>query len=172
MTNLLPDIAKAGIQLVAVSIAGGAVAYWYSRLQKRRDVILTILRDFTALHGEFLALRFRANSLYVKNSGYADKRIPSNLPLTEDQLTIEERFCFTTACSLIGRSSALKPILSEVCPDSKPDIELLFTKYHDWRRRLHARSPVLQSEEGETEDSYSQLHDAYRRITIDLRSAI
>lgn len=167
--QLLNEIAKFLLQLLFIGILGGAVSWFYSKLQKAREMRIQIIREFSELHGQFIALRYEYNSFHIKWKG---KRSADHHPLDDNQANIEKWKCYQRACSLIGRFQGLKPLLVENFHKCTDDIEFIFAKYQDWRRHIGGDKPILQHKDGKNEDGYNDLRHRYNRVVKCMRRRI
>lgn len=152
-------------QLLVLGILGGVITLFYARLQRNRELRLQVMREFAALHGRFVALRFRMNSFYL-HTGQQDH------PLTTDEIRIERWKGYQEACELIGQFVGLKPLLISTFPDTSEHVEFLHSKYQEWRRRLRSNQPILQAPEGKSDEEYHRLRDAYGRSIQNMRNEI
>lgn len=117
--NLTDELIKSILQLMILGILGGLVTWFFSHLQKNREIQLQLLHDYSRLHGHFVSLRYEYNSFYIERDG---KRSAKFHPLTEEEMRQERWKYFQKACGLIGEIQALKPLISEVFPDTHDDI--------------------------------------------------
>jgi hypothetical protein len=46
----MTDTVKLAMQLVMLGVLGGAVSWYYSKIQKQRELRITLLKDFSHLH--------------------------------------------------------------------------------------------------------------------------
>jgi len=167
--QLVIDGARLVLQLIILGIVGGAVTWFYSRLQKNRDLRRDLLKELASLHGRFIALRYRFNSFYVEWSG---SRSPDNHPLKEDERRLQRWKHYEEACSLIGEFQALRPLLSAQYPDLSDDFNFIYQKYQDWRRRIGAGRPILQELDAKSEDAFHELRDRYGKLASDIRKRL
>jgi hypothetical protein len=152
------EIIKLVFQLFILGILGGAVTWYYSRLQKNREIRISILKEFASLHGRFISLRFQANYFYVE---WRDGREASTHALSDEERRIEKWKQYQSACSLIGEFVGLKPLIIKYFPETSKEVEFLHSKYQDWRRRIGGGQLILQQVDGKNEESYNKLKDAY-----------
>ena len=167
--NIIDETVKALLQLVVLGVIGGAVAWFFSQLQNKKELKLSTLREFAELHGQFMALRYEFNSFYIQWKG---QRGADFHPLTEEEQRIEKWKYYKQACHLLGEFQSLRPIIVEVFPQTKEDIDYLFTKYQDWRRRTGSGKPILQELDGKNEESYNELRNHYNQAVKHMRKAI
>lgn len=166
---LLNEIIKFFLQLIIISILGGAVSWFYSKQQKNREMRTQILREFSEIHGQFIALRYEYNSFHVKWQG---KRSVVYRLLNDSQVDTEKWGCYQRACSLIGKFQGLKPLLHENFQECADDIEFIFSKYQDWRRRIRVDKPILQHFDGKNEEGYNDLRYRYSQAVKCMRKKI
>jgi hypothetical protein len=169
MTIFLLEIIKLLFQLLILGVLGGAVTWYYSKIQKNREMRILIVKEFASLHGRFISLRFQANSFYVERR---DGRGPSTHVLSDEERRVEKWKQYEYACSLMGEFVGLKPLILTYFPQSKVEIEFLHSKYQDWRRLIGRGQPILQQEDGKNEESYNKLKDAYNDIIGKMRVKI
>ena len=84
--QILSDLIKLTLQLILIGVAGGAVSWFYSSIQKQRELRISLLKEFAALQGRFVSLRFRFNSFHVEWKGARNKE---NHPLNEEEIRKE-----------------------------------------------------------------------------------
>lgn len=154
------EFLRFAIQLLIVGILGGAVSWLYSRVQKNREIRISILKEFASLHGRFVSLRFQVNSFHVKGRGARS----ANHPLNSEEMRVKSWEQFQTACSLIGEFVGLKPLIIAYFPAVTEDIEFLHAKYQDWRRRIEGAQPIFQHVDGKNEEPYNELRNRYTLI--------
>ncbi len=166
LASLLPKLIDLIAQLLVLGVAGGAVAWLYSRRQRNRDLRLSTIRELAGLHGRFIALRFRANSFHIEWRGR-----PTH-PLNEDEARLARWDLYQEACNLIGEFHGLKPMLIELFPDTVEDVDFLHQRYQDWRRQLGANKPVLQDLDGKSHENYRTLREKYARVMSAMRKRV
>lgn len=169
MTEILRQLLGYAGQLLVLGVFGGAVTWFYARLQRNRDLRLQLLRDFASLHGRFVALRYRANSFYVQ---WSEDRSPTTHPLSDEERRLERWKLYEETCELIGEFIGLQPIVLATFPTTTEDVNTLHRTYQEWRRTLGANRPILQNTDGKSEDAYHLLRDAYARVVRQMRSSI
>ncbi len=167
--NFGNEIAKYVLQLLVLGVLGGGVTWFYTRLQKNKELRLRVLREFALLHGKFIALRYEFNSFHVQHHG---KRSPKFHPLKEDEIRVERWKYFQQACRLIGEFQSMKSLIVETFPETADNIHFLFSKYQDWRRLIQANKPILQSLDGRNKKSYNELRERYNQIIRQMRKKI
>ena len=167
--NLTDKLIEALIQLLALGILGGGVAWLYARFQRNRELRLQVLQEFASLHGRFLSLRFQFNSFYID---WPDKRRANFQPLTVDEVRKEKWRCYQEACNLLGEFQGIKPLIISNFPEVSDGIALIHAKYHDWRRRTGGDRPILQKKDGENESGYAELRSAYDKTIREMRQTI
>lgn len=168
-STLLEEILKSIVQLVLLGVLGGAISWFYSRLQKNWELKIQILRDFTSLHGKFISLRYEFNSFYIKWSGKRSARFHH---LTEEEIRLEKWEFFRQSCSLIGEIQGLRPMIVESFPKTAEDINYLFGKYQDWRRCIGGDKPILQEANGQNDESYDEIRNRFNRVVKEMRRRI
>lgn len=155
-------------QLVVLTLIGGLISRYYAQTQKRRQIRKNVLEQFAAIHGAFISLRFKYNSLYItweKNRGVGTH------PLRElpEQKEAERWRFYQEACDLIGRFQALKPLLIAFFPKYTGPINELHQYYQTWRRAMGRGEPVLQESDGASTDNYRKMRDTYLDILVYLQ---
>ena len=168
-TIVIDELVKDLLQLGVLGLLGGAVTWFYAKLQMRHDLRFRVLREFAALHGKFIALRYEFNSFYVQQRS---KRSAQFHPLTKDEIRLERWHYFQRACQLIGEFQGLKPVIIESFPKTADDVYFLFSKYQDWRRCIQADRPILQETNGKNEQAYDELRKRYGRVIRRMRSKV
>jgi len=167
--NIMDELVKSLLQLIVIGVFGGAVAWFYSRLQKNWELKIRVLRKFSEIHGRFIALRYEFNSFYIQWKG---KRSAKFHPLSEDEMRVERWKYFQQACALIGEIQGLQSVMTEVFPATAEDIGFLFSKYQDWRRRIQADRPILQNINGKNEEAYNELRHRYKSVIRHMRKKL
>lgn len=157
------------MQLIILGIAGGGISWFYTRMQKRRELRRDLLRDFSSLYGRFLSLRYRFNSFHIE---WSNNRSPENHPLNENERRQEMWKHFEEACALIGEFQGLKPLLTSQYPEMADHVTFIYSKYQDWRRRIAAGKPILQEIDGRSEDSFKELRDRYGLVIRNMRKKL
>jgi len=140
------------------------------RLKDNNELKIQVLREFTDLHGKFMSLRYQYNSFFIywKNSS----RSAELHPLNDEQKNTERWRYFQESCALLGEFHGMKPLLISAFPKAKQDIEFLYEKYQDWRRRTNGNRPILQYANGRNEEAYNEVQDAYIRTIKHMRRNI
>jgi len=167
--NFIAECIRLLLQLIIFGIVGGGVSWYYTRLQKRRELRRDLLKDFSSLYGRFLSLRYRFNSFHIKWSRF---RSPNNHPLTEDERRLERWKHYEEACTLLGEFQGIRPLITSQYPELVDDINFIYSKYQDWRRRIGAGKPVLQEIDGKSEDSFKELRDRYGYVVHIMRKKL
>jgi len=167
--SITNELIKYFLQLMVLGLLGGAITWFYSRLQKYHELRLRILKEFATLHGQFIALRYEFNSFYIE---WHSKRSARFHPLTQDEIRIERWHYFQRACRLIGEFHGLKPVIIEVFPETADDVHFLFSKYQDWRRCIQAGKPILQEIDGRNTQAYNELRERYSRVVRRMRKKV
>lgn len=167
--ELVIEFGRLLLQLVVLGILGGAITWFYARLQQHRDIRRDLLREFSALYGRFLSLRYRFNSFYVEWSG---SRNPENHPLTEDERRRERWKHYEEACELLGQFHGVRPLLTSQYPDLSDDVNSIYQKFQDWRRSIGAGKPILQELDGKSKDAFKELREIYARVLSTIRKRL
>ncbi len=167
--KIISDCILLLLQLIILGVVGGGVSWFYTRLQKRRELRRDLLKDFSSLYGRFLSLRYRFNSFHIEWSG---TRSPENHPLTEEERRQERWRHFEEACALIGEFQGLRPLLTSQYPEMSDHVNFIYSKYQDWRRRIGAGKPILQEIDGRSEDSFKELRDRYGFVIRNMRKRL
>ncbi len=167
--DLADRLIDALIQLLVFGILGGGVTWLYARLQRNRELRLQVLREFSALHGRFLSLRFRFNSFYIE---WPDQRRADFQPLGDSDLRAEKWRCYKEACNLLGEFQGIKPLVISNFPQVADRMAVIHAKYHDWRRRSGGDRPILQKLDGENESGYTELRNTYEKAIREMRERI
>lgn len=157
----LSDLVNLTLQLALIGVAGGAVSWFYSRIQKQRDLRISLMKEFAALHGRFVSLRFRFNSFHIEWKGSRNKTAH---PLNEEEIRTERWSNFQEACELLGEFYSIKPLLISQFKDIADEIEALHQGYQQWRRQIGGNQPVLQNSEGKSDQKYIELRENYQRV--------
>lgn len=168
-TDLATELLKLTLQLLLLGVLGGAVSWYYSRIQSEHALRVSLLRDFASLHGRFLSLRFRFNSFHVEWPGPRNSR---NHPLEEDERRQEQWRHFEEACALHGEFYGLKPLLQTQFRDVHEDLEVIHAAYQQWRRQIGANEPVLQNRKGESSEQFKQLRGTYQAVVQRMRRQV
>ena len=167
--NIIDEAIKTLLELFILGVFGGAVAWLFSRLQKNREIKLQVFKDFSRIHGSFIALRYEYNSFFIERRG---PRSAEFHPLEDEEIRLEKWIYFQKSCELIGEIQAIKPLIVDMFPDTKEDMEFVFAKYQDWRRRTNGGKPILQQIDGKSEDAYKELRRRYSRIIKQMQKKI
>jgi len=167
--QILSDLIKLTLQLILIGVAGGAVSWFYSRIQKQRELKISLLKEFAALQGRFVSLRFRFNSFHVEWKGARNKE---NHPLNEEEIRKERWAHFQEACEMLGEFYSIKPLLVSQFNNVTEEIELLHQGYQQWRRQIGGNFPVLQRKEGKSDEQYKQIRETYQRVIQKMRNQI
>lgn len=163
MTN---EILKLILQLLILGIIGGAITFYYNKLQKNREIIISIVNQISAIHTDFLSLRYKFNVLFT-DSG---KPIRTILELGEiDKL--KWRY-YEEACLLLSKFQSLKPLLLKFIPELKEEIGKMDSYYQNYRRTIRANQPIFQNEKGKTEPGLNDLKDLHRDLINELTNKI
>ncbi len=167
--TIFADIIRLFLQLIFLGVVGGGVSWFYTRLQKTRELRRDILKEFSSLYGRFLSLRYRFNSFHIK---WSNNRSPANHPLNENERKQEKWKHYEEACSLIGEFQGLRPLIVSQLPEMSDDMNFIYSKYQDWRRRIGADKPILQELDGKSEDSFKELRDLYSTVIRYMRKKL
>lgn len=135
--NLIDEIVKILLQLVVLGIIGGAVAWFFSQLQNKKELRLSTLREFSKLHGDFIALRYEFNSFYIQWEG---EHVSEFHPLTEEEQRVERWKYYQESCHLLGEFQSLKPIVVDVFPKQKKTLTIYLPNI-----RIGVEEPVLEN---------------------------
>jgi len=163
---MLIEFYKLALQLVVLGVLGGAVTWFYSRQQRRREMRNALLREFADTHGQFIALRFRYNSSQVT---WGRDPEHGTHPLNAEELRLERWDCFSEACSLLGKFQAQKPLLTAYFFGVDDRLHALHQGYQEWRRRTALGRPILQEVEGRNEEKYETLKEDYQRLIAQMK---
>ena len=167
--QVIADGIRLLLQLIILGVVGGGVTWFYTHLQKRRELRRDLLRDFSSLYGRFLSLRYRFNSFHIEWSG---SRNPENHPLAEDERRLERWKHYEEACGLIGEFQGIRPLLTSQYPELADELNFIYSKYQDWRRRIGAGRPVLQEADGKSEDAFKELRDRCGHVIYEMRKRL
>jgi hypothetical protein len=167
--QLAADFLKLLLQLLLLGVVGGGVSWYYSKIQKQRELRISLLKDFASLHGRFLSLRFRFNSFHIEWKG---TRSPANHPLTEDEKRKVRWAHFEEACALLGEFYGIKPLLQSHFQEIHDEFELMHGIYQQWRRKIGGDQPVLQDASGKSSDQFKQLRTTYQTAIQRMRRQI
>lgn len=167
--GLFNEVLKLTLQLILLGIAGGGVSWYYSKIQQRRELRTSLLRDFASLHGRFLSLRYRFNSFHVEWRG---SRSAANHPLTDDEIRLLRWEHFEEACALLGEFYGIKPLLQSQFADIHDQIEVVHGNYQQWRRLIGGNEPILQDKSGKSSDSFKNLRGTYQSLVQQMRRQI
>ena len=156
-----------GIKLLAqfalLTVIGGLVSRYYAQTQKKKALKKEVLEQFAQIHGAFVSLRFKVNSLYVnweKNRGIGTHPLKD---LEEKQQLERWRF-YQEACDQIGEYQSLKPLLILFFPKKTPEINQLHQYYQEWRRSIGRGEAVLQEADGSSTSRYREMKDLYLEL--------
>lgn len=166
--GLFHKLIELSLQLLILGIAGGAVSWYYSKIQKRKELQLQLVREFAQLHGKMLALRFEYNSFHV----HKQSQLSRHPKLSEEAVMSEKWKHYQKACELLGVFYGMKPLLIQFFPKAMEPIEMIHAKYQDWRRRIGADRPVLQELSGKNEEGYEALKISYREAIAIMHNKI
>jgi hypothetical protein len=164
--KLTLDIVELLLQLIVLGIIGGGVSWYYSKVQKQRELRIALLREFTGLHGQFLSLRYRANSFYFEWKG---PRSSANHPLTEDEMRKARWTHFQESCALLGTFYGVKPLLQSQFRGIHDEFELIHRSYQQWRHKISNAELILQDTSGKNSDEFNQLRETYQTVIQRMR---
>lgn len=167
--QLITDVVRLILQLIILGVFGGGVTWFYTSLQKHRELRRNLLRDFSSLYGRFLSLRYRFNSFHIEWSGARDI---DNHPLTEEECRLERWKHYEEACALLGEFQGIRPVLTSQYPELTNEVNFIYSKYQDWRRRIGANKPILQEIDGKSEESYQELRHRYSYVVDKMRKKL
>lgn len=167
--KIIADCIRLLMQLIILGIVGGGVSWFYTRLQKRRELRRDLLRDFSSIYGRFLSLRYRFNSFHIEWPG---TRSPKNHHLTDDERRLERWKHYEETCALLGEFQGIRPLITSQYPELVDHVNFIYSKYQDWRRRIGAGKPILQKTDGKSEDSFKELRDRYGYVVRIMRKRL
>lgn len=84
LDQIAADLIKLTLQLILIGGVGGAVSWFYSRIQKQRELRISLLREFAALQGRFVSLRFRFNTFHQSYQQWR-RQIGANQPVLQSK---------------------------------------------------------------------------------------
>jgi len=157
------------LQLLVLGVVGGGVSWFYANLQKKKELKLSVLRNFSSIHAQFISLRYEYNSFHVDKGG---KRSPEFHLLTDDEARKNKWALFQKSCSLIGDIQSLKVLIVELFPKTSDDIEFIFGIYQEWRRQIQSDRPILQSSDGKNNENFDNLRNKYKLVVKEMKKSI
>ncbi len=163
------QIIKLIFQLLLIGVVGGAISWFYSHIQKQRELRISLLKEFASLQGKFVSLRFRFNSFHIEWEG---QRNSNNHPLNKEESRKERWLHFQEACELLGEFYSIKPLLISQFKNVSDDIESIHQNYQFWRRQIGGNKPVLQSKDGKSDEKYKDLRSQYQRVIQIMRNQL
>lgn len=141
-----------------LGIVGGGVSYLYNRLQKNRELVLSLISQTSNVHTDFLALRYKYNAFF-DDSG---KPIRSGLQ-PDDIEKIKWKY-YEEVCILLSRFQSLKPLLNKFLPKNNTDISMIDSYYQTFRRNVRSNQPIFQTEDGKTGEGLKALKTLHYRL--------
>jgi len=161
---------KSIIQLVVLGIIGGWISWFYSKLQKDREIKINLIKEATRIQGKFLSLRYEFNTLHVKWNNNKIKKIAQGFE-EEDLVKLKWKY-YEEACELIGEFQGIKSLLIEFFPKEEEQVNFLHTKYQDWRRKIRDDVPVFQNIDGETLQTLNAIKLRFKKMIVGMRKEI
>ena len=160
------EIIKLIFQLIILGIVGGGVTFYFNKLQKNKEIIISVLNQLSSIHTDFLSLRYKFNVFFTE----AGKPIQSILSPEEiDKLKWKY---YEESCFLLSKFQSLKPLLIKYVPELKEQIALMDGHYQNYRRTIRKNQPIFQNETGKTESALNKLKDLHRDLVNELMSKI
>lgn len=149
--SLGTEIYKAILQLVVIGGVGGFVSFYYTKLQKNRDFIFSLIHQTSAVHSDFLALRYKYNAFFIHVSGPLQNVLDQN-----DVQKLKWKY-YEECCSLLSKYQSLKPLLSRYMPKHQREITSIDGHYQVFRRSIRNDKPIMQSDNGQSSDALKEL---------------
>lgn len=157
------------LQLLILGIVGGGVSWFYANLQKKKELKFSVLKEFSSVHAQFIALRYEYNTFHVSKSG---KRSPKFHLLNNDEIRQNKWVLFQKSCALIGNIQSLKVLIVELFPKTSNEMEFIFGIYQEWRRQIHSDQPILQSTDGKNDENFENLQNKYKLVIREMRKSV
>lgn len=148
---MINDIIKLVLQLLIIGVAGGAVTFYYTRLQKNRELVFNLINQTSTIHTDFLALRYKYNVLFI-DTGKPIK----NILQTVDIDKIKWKY-YEDACLLLSKFQSLKPLFDIYIPSNNDEVSKIDGHYQTFRRAIRSNEPIFQTENGKTSDGLKEL---------------
>lgn len=159
---MINDIIKLILQLIIIGIAGGAVSFYYNKLQKNRELLFSLINQTSTVHTDFLALRYKYNVLFSDTGNPIKTILP---PADIDKLKWKY---YEEACLLLSKFQSLKPLLTKYIPENKDDISKADGHYQAFRRAIRSNEPIFQTQNGKTMDGLKELKELNYLLIIKL----
>ena len=169
MNTLMLELMKTMFQLILIGIVGGGVGFFYSQLQKNRELRISTLQRVADLHGRFLALRYEYNSFFIQ---WGRRELIANQRLSTEEIGRHKWLCYEQACQLVGEFQSLKPLVSALFPGDEQTLDEIYSIYQEWRRQSGADVPILQDENGKSADRFKALRTRYEELIGSLQRKI
>lgn len=166
---MLIELYKVLLQVTMLGVLGGGISWYYSRLQKNREMRMSLVKEFARIHGQLLALRYRYNSFHIKWPG---KSKDNSHVLNEGQILVEKWRSFEGACDLVGEYNGIKPLLVSQFSNVNESINQLHEHYQQWRRNIGNDEPILQDKAGKNSKEFEELKRKYQLAIVSMRQKI
>ncbi|OXB23353.1 hypothetical protein B0A80_11685 [Flavobacterium tructae] len=160
------EIIKILLELFIISIIGGAITFYYNKLQKNREILLSLIDQISSVHSQFLSLRYKYNVLFT----IPGKPI-SNI-LNIDEVNKLKWEYYEEACILISKFQSIKPLLLKFVPELKEEISMVDNYYQVYRRTIRSNQSIFQNENGKTDSAQNNLKKLYYELIQQLTNKI
>jgi len=164
------DIVKLFLQLGIIGVLGGAVSWFYSKIQKSREFRYELVKELAKTQGGFLALRYEYNTFHLTWNSNQIMQVAKNLDVESINKLKWEKY--ERACELLGDYQSIKPLLIQFYPNLESDFNQMHQTYQEWRRRIREGSPIYQTKVGKTDNQLKQHKDVYNYVISTMRRKI
>ena len=166
---MLFELYKVFLQFFMLAVLGGWISWYYTQLQKRKELKVDLTKEYSRLHGSLIALRFRYNSFYVR---WKDMPDGQQHILDENQIKREKWKLYEEACRLIGEYQGIKPLLVVQFNEVDSELNKLHEYYQNWRRDISKGRPILQDMNGKNDPKFNEMRQHYQRVIASMRKQI
>ncbi len=164
------ELIKLLFQLVILGILGGAVSWYYSKVQKNREIKIQLIKEFSEIQGNFLKLRFEYNTFHLTWKNKDIMKVAQQL--TTEQIIQLKWEKYETACGLLGDFQSIKPLLIEFFPKTENKLHEMHETFQEWRRRIREDNPIFQTKEGKTHEKFKHHRKQYSNVISLMRKKI
>jgi hypothetical protein len=160
------EIIKLLLQTVILGIIGGAITYYYNKLQKNRELTIHLSNQLASVHTDLISLRYKFNTLFTEIGK------PIRSIMDDNEISKLKWKYYEEACVLIAKFQSLKPMLLKFIPEEDNTIRKMDGHYQNFRRSIRRNELIFQDKDSKSEENLKELKNQYQEIQIKLNNKV